>query len=537
MIKKQLESDLKKAVEELGYKSSDIVLSIPQNSAFGDYSSNVALQLAKVESPKGKQSSLEIAKEILDNLSSLGYLKKVEVAGPGFLNFFIKEDVWVEGVKEILSQGDKFGQSGAGKGQKILVEFVSANPTGPLTLANGRGAAIGTTLANILSLLGFAVHTQYYVNDTGNQIRLLGESILAAAGKVEKKEEHYQGEYIKELAEKFKDKLDLGGQELGHLLADYLLDSKIKPALKKFGVNFDEYYSERSVYERNLVAKTVELLKQGGVAYESDGALWFKSTLFGDEKDRVLMTSESGRGRSEPTYFLADIAHHFDDLQKGYVKRINVLGADHHGYAQRIKGSVEALGFKEKVEIIFMQMVKLFREGAEVRMSKRAGNFVTLDELLDLVGVDAARFFFLMYAPNTHIDFNLDLAQEKSNKNPVYYVQYAHARMSGILRKAEGLVGEFDPTLLNKEAELKLIKHLMDLPNLVEEVGQNFEAHRFTAYTISLADLFHKFYESSRVLNAESEEIKSARLALVKASQTVLANTLKLMGISTPERM
>lgn len=538
MVKQQIISDIKRVLEELKYPTTDIFLSIPQNTSFGDYSTNIALQLAKLETENGKQSSIEIAEKILDKMVNLQYLAKSEIAGPGFLNFFIKPEAITSAVSEIIAEDNNFGKNKKGEGKKIQVEFISANPTGPLTLANGRGGTIGDTLANILISQGFEVNREYYVNDTGNQIRLLGESVLAVGGKIDKKEEHYQGEYIKELAELFKEKLDLPAQQIGHLLADYLLNQEIKPAIDRLGVIFDEFYSERSIYERDLINQTLKVLADKSLTYKKDGAVWFKSTEFGDEKDRVLVTSEeSGRGSQDPTYFLADVAHHLDVLQRGYVKRINILGADHHGYVTRIKSAVEAAGFVDKVEIIFMQMVKLFHEGKEIRMSKRAGTFVTLDELLDAVGKDVARFFFLAYAPDSHIDFNLDLARERSNKNPVFYVQYAHARMSSILIKAGREVGEFEPSLLNHQAELALIKHLTALPDLIEEVSENYQVQKLATYAITLADLFHKFYESCRVLNAETPKLQEARLALVKASKIVLANTLGLMGVTAPEKM
>lgn len=540
MIKQRLEEDLKKAISDLGYQPGDTLLSISQNSNFGDYSTNSALQLSKQKLENDEQKPLEIANNILEKLGQPEYLEKTEVAGPGFINFFIKENFLVEQLKEVLEKGENFGKGEKGQGKKIQVEFISANPTGPLTLANGRGGAIGDTLANVLSWSGFLVNREFYVNDTGNQVRLLGESVLAAAGKIEARQEHYQGEYVKELAEKFKDKLALEPQELGHLLADYLLEEEIKPATLRLGIKFDQFYSERSVYQKNLIEKAVKLLEEKGLAYESEGAVWFKATQFGDEKDRVIMTSEGGRGRKEPTYFLADIAHHLDDLSQSYIKRINVLGADHHGYAARMKGAMEALGYEGKLDFIFMQMVKLFKEGQEVRMSKRAGNFVTLDELLDLVGKDVARFFFLMYAPDSHIDFNLDLAKEKSNKNPVFYVQYAHARMSNILAKAEGhplKAKPYEANLLHHPSEIVLIKYLSEFPDLIEEIAINYQVQGLTAFAIKLADLFHHFYEECQVLNAETEELKQARLALVKGSQQVLKNVLKLMGIDAPDRM
>lgn len=540
MVKKQLKQDLKKAVESLGYQSGDIVVSISPNVLFGDYTANIALQLAKQKDGGGKQSPLEIAKEILQKFDHPDYLEKAEVAGPGFINFFIKPEITSQQVKEILEEGENFGKNENGKGKKIQVEFISANPTGPLTLANGRGGALGDTLANVLSFSGYEVEREYYVNDTGNQIRLLGESVLAAEGKIEKKEEYYQGEYIKELASEFSDKLNLEPQQLGHLLADYLLEKEIKPAINRMDVHFDQFYSERSVYHRGLIDQVKIQLKARSLAYEKDGALWFKSSQFGDEKDRVLLTSEEGRGKTEPTYFLADIAHHLDDLEKGYIKRINILGADHHDYAKRIEWAMEALGFKDKIEIILMQMVRLFKEGQEVRMSKRAGTFVTLDELLDLVGKDVARFFFLMYSPDSQIDFNLDLARKQSHKNPVFYVQYAHARMSNILAKAGDSREKEEPgdySLLKQPSETALISHLVAFPDLVQETTQSYQVHKFTSYTTALADFFHKFYENCQVLGAQPPRLEQARLGLVKAAKITLANSLNLMGVSAPERM
>jgi arginyl-tRNA synthetase len=550
MVKQQLEKDLKKAVEELGYDSSDTLLSISPNPDFGDYSTNGALQLAKQKSEKGKQpaspsakrgeSPQEIAKEILEKLGKPEYLEKTEIAGPGFINFFIKPEAVSKQVQEILQKGEDFSKNNHGENQKIQVEFISANPTGPLTLANGRGGAVGDALANVLETSGFKVDREYYFNDSGNQVRILAESVKAAAGKVSPQENHYQGDYVKELAEKFKDDLGMDSQELGHKLAVYLMEHEIKPALERFGLEYDEFYSEASLYgEGGKIDQALKLLEEKGVTYEKDGALWLKSSQFGDEKDRVLVTSEEARGRREPTYITPDIAHHIDVLSRGYAKRINILGADHHGYVKRLLAAMDAAGLVGKVDIILLQFVRLFKDGREVRMSKRAGTYVTLDELLDAVGKDVARFFFLMYAPDSHIDFNLDLARERSNKNPVFYVQYAHARMSNILEKAGDQKPEAgaDFSLLTSKEELRLIKHLAGLPELVEEISLSYQVQRLTIYAITLADLFHKFYETHRVLNAENEQVSAARLALVEAAKNILAQTLKLMGISAPQRM
>lgn len=540
MVTAQLKQDIKQALSSFGIEYDDIVLSISVNPKFGDYSSNVSLQLSKLGLLRNYQNLAKFAKLLAQKLEDLDYLKKVEVAGPGFLNFFIKPQNVAKDLDKILRVGQDYGKNHTGVGKKFQVEFISANPTGPLTLANGRGGALGDTLANVLIENGYQVEREFYVNNTGNQVRSLGDSIKAVTGKTKKKEDHYQGEYIKDLAEKFKDDLDLLSLELGEKAADYLMDYEIKPAIKRMGINFDRFYSERSLYQQGLVEKVLTKLKEKGVVYEQDGAIWFKSTDFGDEKDRVLVTSEENRGSSDATYFLADLAHHDQIYKEDFDRRINILGADHHGYEKRIQAGIAALGYQDKLDIIFLQLVKLFKNNQEIRMSKRAGNFVTLDELLDQVSKDVIRFFFLMYSPNGQINFDLDLATKQSNENPVYYVQYAYARMSNILNKQnQGIAqtGELKSSLLVSSEELDLIKHLSSFPDLIMTLSQTYEVHRLTGYALSLAELFHHFYEKSRVLQAKTEDLKQARLGLVKACQLILGKTLKLMGIDAPQRM
>lgn len=537
MLKHKLVQDLKKAMAVAGYpEPDDIVCNIPSNSSFGDFSTNVALQLSNLKSDNDSHSPREIANKIVENFPQVDYLDKIEVAGAGFINVFVKKDQLLVQLYEIFKRGEDFGKSDLGQGSKIQLEFVSANPTGPLTLVNGRSGSMGDSLANILRWSGFDVEKEYYVNDTGNQVRLLGDSVKAVVGKAEVRDDHYKGEYVKELAEKFSDKIDLDSQELGHLISDYFLEQEIKPAVKRLGLDFDSYYSERQLYEGGIINETLDLLKQKDLAYENEGAVWFRSTKFGDEKDRVLVTSEDKRGKKEPTYFLADIAHHVDVLKRGYQIRINILGADHHSYMQRLTAVLQVLYPNIQFDIILMQMVKLFKDGHEVRMSRRAGTYVTLDELLDQVPKDAARFFFLMYAPDSHIDFNLNLAIERSNKNPVYYIQYAHARMSGILQKANQNVSEFDASLLQTPTEIALIKHLTIYEDLIAEIAQSYQVHRLADYTLRLADLTNKFYETSPVTGQEPE-LTQARLALVIATQNVLKNSLNLMGINAPDQM
>jgi len=545
MVKKKIEAALKQAVAQMGYHVDDIVCDISQNPSFGDYTSNIPLQLSKSKTVENKQSPLMIAKElgvrVKGTESSEEWLDKIEVAGAGFLNFFVKPEVLAQDLVEILKNGTQFGKNNLGAGKKIQVEFISANPTGPLTLANGRGGALGDTLANILIYSGYGVEREFYVNDTGNQVRLLGASVKAAAGVIEPAENHYQGGYIKDLIGPFQDKLDLADLELGYLVADYLLERQMKPAIERLGVHFDEFYSERSLHNNNKLDQVLNLLREKQLLYEKDGAIWFKSTQFADDKDRVLITSEVETGQKRPTYYLTDIAYHIEVFSEGVNKKINLWGADHHSYAIRFKGVMEALGYKDRLDVILMQMVKLYKEGKEVKMSKRAGNFVTLDELLDQVSQDVARFFFLMYAPNSHINFNLDLAQEASQKNPVYFVQYAHARMSGILEKGVGIQSMGYSAerlgLLVDPYETALIKHLLGFPGLVESIAKSYKVHSLTEYCIALADLFHKFYEYCPVLNTQNEELKTSRSSLVQAAQTVLANALGLMGISAPHKM
>lgn len=554
MIKQQIQEMIKRSVAELGYHLDDIVCDISENPSFGDYSTNVALQLAKLKQIVGKQTSTEIAKELISHLRNLGdlsYLDKIEVAGNGFINFFVKPGVLAQDLEYILKTDKDFGKNDLGQGKKVQVEFISANPTGPLTLANGRGGALGDTLANVLIYSGYEVEREFYVNDTGNQVRLLGASIKAILGLTEPADNHYQGEYVKDLADKLfgsqAAKLDLAridDLELGHMAADYLMEQEIKPAIERLGIKFDEFFSEKSLHQSDGLDKAIKLLSQHNLSYQQEGALWFKSTQFGDDKDRVLITSETETGISRPTYYLTDIAYHLQVFTEGFDKKINLWGADHHSYVVRLKAVMEALGYQDRLDILLMQMVKLYRNGQEVRMSKRAGNFVTLDELLDVVSADVARFFFLMYSPNSHINFDLDLATEQSEKNPVYFVQYAHARMANIIKKGiseQGLVnsqkGDQNLGLLTGKYEIDLIKHLLEFPDLVLAVAKSYQVNHLTTYVIALADLFHKFYEHCPVLTADSDSLIAARLGLVKSGMIVLSNTLDLMGVNAPERM
>jgi arginyl-tRNA synthetase len=529
---------------KLEFDKSDLLIIDNQNLQNGDYSTNIAMVLAK----RSGTSPTELAHKIIDGLEDCQLINKLDVAGPGFINITVEPTYLAAELRNIITTGDNYGSNDSLTGQKIQVEFISANPTGPLTLANGRGGAIGDTLAAVLQFCGADVEREYYVNDTGNQVRTLAESVKAVAGVVPADPKHYQGEYVKELADLFKDQLELPSQDLGHILADYMLEHQIKPAIKRLGINFDRFFSERSLYPDG-VKNALSELENRSLAYKDDSGAWlFSGTGMGDDKDRVLVTSMAGRGREEPTYFLADIAHQLQIHSEGFVKRIYVLGADHHSYAQRMNivfNDPSALDYRAPfanihgtrwLDEIMMQLVRLIKDGQEFRMSKRAGTYVTLDELLDQVASDAIRYFFLMNAETTHLEFNIDLAREHSQKNPVFYVQYAHARMSNILNK-QSLIDNPNLDLLVTEPEQTLIKHLILFPDLVVEIASSYKTHQLTTYGYRLADLFHKFYEHSPVLKAGDPSLLQARLSLVRASQITLANTLRLMGISAPEKM
>lgn len=463
---------------------------------------------------------------------------KIEVATPGFINFHISEKALWSELAEILKKKDKYG-AGAKKKEKIQVEFISANPTGPLTLANGRGGFLGDVLARVLKCSGFQVEREYYINDAGNQVRTLGLSMLAAAELAPEAEEYYRGPHIVRWAKRnegFLKKNKDDHEKIGRKAADYFLSALIRPAVeKKMKIIFDRWTSEyKDIREKKFVEKAVKIFQKKGLAYDKEGAVWLKTTEFGDDKDRVLMTSDGF-----PTYFLVDAGHYLATQERGFSK-INIVGADHHGYVSRIQAVAKILGLK-KSEVIVMQLVRLLRAGKEVRMSKRKGLFVTIDELIDEVGLDAARYFFLEKSPDTHMDFNLDLAKERSVKNPVYYIQYAHARMASIFRKIKNQKSKAKSTsqklkLLKEAEESTLIKKLIQFPEVVDDTARDYQVNRLTRYAYELARAFNNFYEKQRVIT-DDKEITASRLALVAASQIVLQKTLGFLGISAPAKM
>jgi arginyl-tRNA synthetase len=511
----------------------------PPRAEFGDYSTNVALLLA----PSLKAPPREIAQAVGESLSAgLGdVLDRVEVAGPGFLNVFLADAWFRRALAQVLDEGERFGAGAlpADLRQRMLVEFVSANPTGPVTAASGRHAAYGDSLCRVLELCGHDVEREFYVNDYGTQVDLFAESIAARMRDSDPPEEGYQGEYVADLARQLAEEgIDPSDEEALARRGIELMVGRITATLERFRVQFDRFFSERTVHHEGKLAAALDELGSEPI-YESEGATWFRATAYGDDKDRVLR-----RSSGEPTYFAADIAYHNDKRGRGYDRLINVLGADHHGYVARMKAAFAALGEPERIELVMMQLVNVVERGERAQMSKRKGEFVALDDLIDDIGVDAARFFLLQRSHDTPLDLDLDLARERSQENPVYYVQYAHARIASILRNAgeERVRAAEQADLLAggaplEPAERALVKRLLELPEEALEAAERRAPHRLTAYAHDLASDFHAFYRDCRVVGAEPAELEDFRLCLCAAARSVIARVLALLGVEAPEQM
>ncbi|WP_404455940.1 arginine--tRNA ligase [Virgibacillus necropolis] len=523
-----------------------IILEKPKDKAHGDFASNIAMQLARI----AKKAPRKIAEEIVESLDNTkASIEKVEIAGPGFINFFMKNDYLGELVSTILKAGEDYGKTDTGQGEKVQVEFVSVNPTGDLHLGHARGAAFGDVLCNVFDASGFAVEREYYINDAGNQIDNLALSIearyLQALDKeVAMPEDGYHGADIieigKKLAEEAGDKwANVEREERLPYFKKYGLDyeiGKIKEDLADFRVGFDNWFSETSLYTENKVSNALDILRDKNYMYEKDGATWFRSTDFGDDKDRVLIKQDGSY-----TYLTPDIAYHKDKFNRGYDKVINVWGADHHGYIPRMRAAIQALGYdKERFEVKTIQMVSLFENGEKVKMSKRTGKAVALRELMEEVGIDAVRYFFVTRSNDSQLDFDMDLARSESNENPVYYVQYAHARICTMLTQAEekgfATHSDFDATLLTAEKETDLLKKLGEFPQTVADAAVKRTPHKVTQYVFDLATLLHSFYNAEKVFS-DDQELTKARLALMEAVKTTIANGLKLIGVTAPEKM
>jgi len=522
--------------------SEEVEISKSDSVDHGDFATSIAFKLSK----ELKKNPKEIAEKLAENLEANGGFKKV-VAVNGYINLFLDHEYFQGIVKNILDKKERFADLELLTGQKIQVEFISANPTGPLTLANGRGGFGGDVLANVLAKAGATVEREYYVNDGGNQVTMLGKSILVAAGLMKTDEEVYQGDYIQNWAVANKAKVsDLEDKpfELGQLAAKDILERLIKPSVKKMGIHFDNWFSEKEMIDRGEVDDAIEKLKKFGHTKEEDSALWMKTTDFGDDKDRVLVKSDG-----EKTYFANDIAYHFDKFYiRHFTKVINFWGADHHGYVGRMMAAVsQSVGDIGTLKIVIMQLVRLIKGGEEFKMSKRKGTYATMDDLLELIGgkgrdaSDVARFFFLMRSFNTHMDFDLDLAAERSEKNPVFYVKYAYARLSGIIRNAEEVkLPKANLSILTDVHEIELIDQLSQLEQVIMSIVtfDDYPVHYLTYYAIETARKFHVFYDKCRVIDEDNLELTAARLELVQATKIVLGIVMRdLVGIEAPEKM
>jgi len=492
-MRDEIEKLIEKAIKELGFKVPKVLVEEPREKTHGDYATNVAMMIAG----KAKKDPMQVA-EMIETKVKSNIIEKVEIVKPGFINFFVSKEYLQKQAEEILKKKEKFGNLKIGKKQKINVEFISANPTGPLTLGNGRGGFCGDVLSNVLEKAGYNVFREFYINDQGKQVEDLKKGL-------------YRGEKRTALQ---------------------IQKENQKFITKKLKIKFDNWFSEKSLYKNKEVDKVLAYLRKKKLTYKEEGALWFKSTKFGDDKDRVLI-KKSG----DYTYLASDIAYLKNKFGRKFDKLILFWGADHHGYIGRMKAAVETLGYKkEQIDFIIFQMVQLIEKGKQVRMSKRAGTYVALEELIDEVGLDVARFFFLIRGYGTHLNFDLSLAKEKSEKNPVYYVQYAHARICSILRKAKIKPDIRSLNELKEKSELDLIKQLIRFEEIIEDISKDYQVQRVPQYAIDLAESFHKFYKDCRVLT-DDKKLSQARMSLILATQIVLKNILDVMGISAPSKM
>ncbi|MGY3835924.1 arginine--tRNA ligase [Bacillus atrophaeus] len=550
-MKDVLKEEIKAAVLKAGLAEENqipnVILETPKDKTHGDYSTNMAMQLARI----AKKAPRQIAEDIVASFDKgKASIEKLDIAGPGFINFYMDNQYLTKLIPSVLEAGEVYGETNIGNGERIQVEFVSANPTGDLHLGHARGAAVGDSLCNVLAKAGYDVSREYYINDAGNQINNLALSVevryFEALGlEKEMPEDGYRGEDIiaigKRLAEEYGDRFVKEEEsERQKFFREYGLKyelEKLRVDLENFRVPFNVWYSETSLYENGKIDKALEALRKQGHVYEEDGATWFRSTTFGDDKDRVLIKKDGTY-----TYLLPDIAYHKDKLDRGFDKLINVWGADHHGYIPRMKAAIEALGYqKGTLEVEIIQLVHLYKNGEKMKMSKRTGKAVTMRDLIEEVGLDAVRYFFAMRSADTHMDFDLDLAVSTSNDNPVYYAQYAHARICSMLRQGEeqGLTpaADLDFSAVNSEKEYDLLKTIGGFPEAVAEAAEKRIPHRVTNYIYDLAASLHSFYNAEKVIDPENEEKSRARLALMKATQITLNNALQLIGVSAPEKM
>ncbi|MCX5692190.1 MAG: arginine--tRNA ligase [Candidatus Omnitrophica bacterium] len=535
---------LKETFPEISDKVADnILLEIPKEKKFGDFSANIAMKLSR----DLRKSPLDIAASIVKHVEKSDIIHDIKVEKPGFINFYISSKAVAGSLKDIIKEDAAFGRSSIGNGKKAQIEFVSANPTGPLTVAHGRQAAIGDSLARILKFCGYNVVREYYINDEGVQVQALGKSVKARLMETLGKESEfpengYKGGYIYEIAKKLKDSgvAEQAQASSAPLSENFFMEYAVKEImqtiikdLEDFGVHFDIWYSQKALARSGKVEKGIESLREKGFLYEQDSATWFRSTEFGDDKDRVIIKSDGSY-----TYLTPDIAYHKEKFSQGYDKIVNIWGPDHHGYINRIKAACQAMGYdKEKVFILIAQLVTLYREGKPVKMSTREGEFITLREVMDEVGKDAARFFFIMRRTESHLDFDIALAKAQTLDNPVYYIQYAHARISSIIEFSKNAQPNLDNlALLDKEQEINLIKTLMHYPKIIEAAAANLEPSILLSYLQDLAGFFHSYYNAYRIVT-DDKPLTEARISLVHTVKKVLASGLDLLGVTALEKM
>ncbi|MEN2984735.1 MAG: arginine--tRNA ligase [Dictyoglomaceae bacterium] len=550
MVREKIIEILKDALknlesEGLNINGIELIVEVPKQKEYGDYATPIPLLLAQ----KNQKPPLEIAYRLIDKLTVKNIFEKVEIAGPGFINFFVSHKILIDVMHYIRKDLENFVKTPNTR-KKIQVEFGSINPTGPMHIAHARGVVIGDSLANLFRRIGWYAEKEFYINDAGNQIDLLGESLYARYLEIqgidyEFPKDGYKGEYLKDLAYELlreKDKINaMNEKEKKEFFKEYALRKmleNIKKTLQNFGVEYDCWFSEKSLHKEGKLKEVLEILDKNGSIYKKDSAIWFSSTKFGDESDRVLVKRDGS-----PTYFLADIAYHLNKIERGFDWIIDVWGADHHAHVQRMKSSLQALGYSPQIlDVILVQMVRLLRGKEEVKISKRTGDFITLEEVQEEVGKDPIRFFFLLRSADSQLDFDIELAKKQANDNPVYYVQYAHARCCSILKQAEerGIdlrnLDFADLSLLKNKKEKELLILLMRYPDKLRDIARTLEIHLLPHYLLDLATAFHAFYDSCRVLS-QDKELTLARLNLVDCVRIIINDGLKILGISSPEKM
>jgi arginyl-tRNA synthetase len=547
-MKKDLVKIIGDSLKKLGIETVPVIeVEVPPRDSMGDMATPVAMSIASAL----KRPPRKIAEELVDSIRDKAIFEKIDIAGPGFINFTFSKEYLYSEMKKLLRYKGSFLREDIGKGKRVQIEFISANPTGPLHLGHGRGGATGEALSNLLKASGYKVEREYYINDAGKQVKLLGLSVFARYQQLlgieyPFPEEGYRGGYIEEIADRIiKENGDKYMKVNFDEVSDYFIDytyrkilSGIENDLKDFGITFDTWQSERELYEKGYIDRTIQDLKIKDFIYEKDSAIWFKSTAFGDDKDRVVIKKDG-----EYTYFASDIAYHRKKVEKGYDEIIDIWGADHHGYIQRVQGVIEALGYpKDNLKILLVQMVTLLRAGKPVQMSKRAGEFITLREVMDEVGADTTKFIFLTRRPDSHLDFDLEAAKAQSSENPVFYVQYANARVNSIFAhaKEKGVntdeLYDTDLTFLSAYEEIRIIRKLLMYPMVFEGAVNAHEPHRITFYLQELSGMFHPYYNKYRVIN-DNIELSRARLALCEAIRVVLRDGLEILGVTAPEKM